>query len=128
MSSRANGHYEYTIAPIETEYRIKAAKAMIEKRDSANAVFYLRFWAYCLARCPIIQAEAMEGKNPAFYVPFDPLMKSLQKSCPEIIDDLMLIMGPKLDRAQADESIRNTADFRSLVAKIVERERGGIES
>lgn len=120
VKPRTRGYYFYSISPLEMEYREAVAEALIRRGDSANANFYLRFWAYSLSRCPIVLEEAKNGKNPSFYVPFKPLKKSLLTACPEIIDDLALIMGGEMTEAEAEESVRGTVAFRRSVVKLIE--------
>ena len=47
---RVRGHYNYTISPLELEYRELVSKALIARGDYGNANFYLRFWGYSLCR------------------------------------------------------------------------------
>lgn len=123
MSSRTLGHYSYTLSPLELKYRHSVAEAMIKRGDHANATFYIRFWAYCLSRCPIVLEAAGKGENPSFYVPQKPLRTSLEASCPEIIDDLALVFGGGIAKAEAGASIKKTCEFRLLVMEEI-RKRG----
>jgi len=121
LSARTRGHYTYTISSIELDYRKAVAEALKTRGDYANANFYIRFWAYSLSRCPIVLAEAKNGRNPSFYVPYEPLKKSLLSACPEIIDDIALILGNDVIRAEAEESVRGAAVFRQTVLDQIER-------
>ena len=116
MSERTWGHYEYSLSSLELEYRLAVAEALSRKGDVANANFYLRFWAYSLARCPVVCEEAKQGKNPNFYVPFSAFKESLSEVCPEIIEPVSMILGD-VSRGEVEESLRGTALFRELVAK-----------
>jgi hypothetical protein len=121
MSERTWGHYEYSLSSLELEYRLAVAEALSRKGDFANANFYLRFWVYSLARCPVVCEEAKQGKNPNFYVPFRAFKESLSEACPEIIEPVSLILGD-VSRGEVEESLRGTALFRELVAeKILEK-------
>jgi hypothetical protein len=120
VNARTRGHYTYSISPLELEFRETVAAALIRNGDRPNANYYLRFWAYSLSRCPVVLEEADNGRKPSFYVPFRPLKESLQTACPEIIDDLALILGGNMTRAETEESIRGTADFRKLIVDQVE--------
>lgn len=115
LSARARGHYSYTVSSIELEYREAVAKALIKRGDYANANFFIRFWAYSLSRCPIVLSEAKNGKTPSFYLPFEPLQKSLLTACPEIVDDIALILGGGVTKTDAEKSIRGTAVFRQKI-------------
>ena len=116
VSGRTSGHYSYTISPTELHYRESVAAALTWRGEYAAANFYLRFWAYSLARCPVVLEEAGQGKNPSFYVPNRRLKESLLTACPEIIDDVQLVMGGEVTRSQAEESVEGTNRFRELVA------------
>lgn len=123
VSGRTSGHYSYTISATELHYRESVAAALIWRGDYAAANFYLRFWAYSLSRCPVVLEEARQGKNPSFYVPNRRLRESLLTACPEIIDDVQLVMGGELTRSQAERSVEGTNRFRGLVADEI-RSRG----
>jgi hypothetical protein len=117
VSMRARGHYAYSISPLELEFRESVAKALIENGDKANANFYLRFWAYSLSRCPVVLEDARKGRKPSFYVPYDPIKESLQATCPEILDDMKIILGGEVTITEAEESIKGTTSFRQLVTE-----------
>ena len=119
MSERTWGHYEYSLSSLELEYRLAVAEALSRKSDFASANFYLRFWTYSLARCPVVCEEAKQGKNPNFYVPFRALRESLSEACPEIIEPVSLILGD-VSRGEVEESLRGTALFRELVVEKIQ--------
>jgi hypothetical protein len=122
MNERTWGHYVYSISSLEFKYREAVGAALIRKRDYANANFYLRFWAYSLARCPVVSEDARQGKKPSFYVPFRAFKKSLTEVCPEIFEDVRLILGGELAPDEAEVSIKGTAHFRQIVVeKILEK-------
>jgi hypothetical protein len=116
VSGRARGHYAYSLSPLELEYRMMVAKALVGRGDFANANLYLRFWAYALSRCPVVLEDARKGRNPSFYVPFAGFKEALQVACPEIMDDMKLILGGGMTRGDAEESVAGTAAFRRLIA------------
>jgi hypothetical protein len=122
MNERTWGHFAYSISSLEFEFREAVAETLIRKGDYANANFYIRFWAYSLARCPVVSEEARQGRKPSFYVPFTAFKKSLQTACPEIIEDISLILGGELARDEAQVSMKGTADFRQLVVKKIRGE------
>ena len=121
VSARTRGHYDYSISSDELEYRLMVANALLESGDPANANYYLRFWAYSLARCPVVLEEAGKGKNPSFYVPFRPLKESLLTACPEALDDVTLIMGGDVSKDEAGESVRGTTDLRKIIVSQIEK-------
>jgi hypothetical protein len=120
-SLRTRGHFEYSLSSLELEYREIVTKALISNRDFANANFYIRFWAYSLARCPIVLEEARQGRKPSFYVPFDPLSESVKATCPEILDDLKIILGGTLSTQEVQHSIDGTVEFKKIVQMLIEK-------
>ncbi|MDA4112984.1 MAG: hypothetical protein OK474_02960 [Thaumarchaeota archaeon] len=123
VRGRTRGHFAYTVSPLELEYRVSVAEALMRRGDRANSNFYIRFWAYSLSRCPVVFEESRQGRNPSFYVPFRAFKESVQATCPEILDDMQTILGGDLSLSQAEESIEGTAAFRRLVRDQV-TERG----
>jgi hypothetical protein len=117
MGERTWGHYEYSLSRLELEYREAVAAALTRRGDVANANFYLRFWAYSLSRCPVVYEEARQGRKPSFYVPFCAFKESLSVNCPEIFEDVSLILGGEVTRGEAEDSIKGTAYFRQLVVE-----------
>jgi hypothetical protein len=123
VSMRAKGHFAYSISPLELEYRLLVANALVAKKDYPNANFYLRFWGYSVSRCPVVLEEAREGRKPSFYVPFEPFKKSVQATCPEILADMETILGKEVTTRGVEESINGTILFRKMVSdEIQDRE------
>lgn len=115
VAERTRGHYAYTLSPTELHYRESVAAALAWRGENAAANFYLRFWAYSLSRCPVVLEESKLGRGPSFYVPNRRLKESLTAACPEIIDDVEVVMGGTLARADAERSIEGTARFRRMI-------------
>jgi len=115
VNMRVRGHFDYSISALELEYRELVAKALIARGDFGNANFYLRFWAYSLSRCPVVLEEARQGRNPSFYVPFEPFKQSVLAACPEILHDMTIILGGEITDLQAKEAVKGTALFKKLV-------------
>ncbi len=115
VNMRTLCHFEYTLSPLELDYRETIARCLVEKGDFANANFFVRFWAYSLSRCPIILKEGRDGKKPSFYVPFSSLYQSLLISCPEIIDDMKSIFDESFTQQDACKSIIGTKKFRNII-------------
>lgn len=120
VNMRVRGHYNYSISSLELEYREFVAKALIERGDYGNANFYLRFWAYSLSRCPVVLEEASMGRNPSFYVPFEPFKESVLDCCPEILDDLTIILGGGLSELDLENAIEGAGLFRKLATQEIE--------
>ena len=112
VAGRTKGHYAYTLSPLELHYRESVAAAFAWRGEHAAAGFYLRFWAYSLSRCPVVLEEARLGRNPSFYVPNRRLKESLLTACPEIVDDMELVLGGPLALSEAEASVEGTKQFR----------------
>jgi hypothetical protein len=122
MSAMTRGHYDYSLSQVELEFRLAVASALINRGDIYNAHFYLRFWAYSLARCPIVLMEATRGLDPTFYVPFRPLRESLAEACPEILEDVTLVLGGGVTRNRVEDGLGAASHFRKqVIKKIIEK-------
>jgi hypothetical protein len=117
---RARGHFEYSLSPLELEYRELVARTHIQHGDFANANHYIRFWAYSLSRCPIVLEEARQGRKPSFYVPFEPLKESVNATCPEILEDLKTILGGEITTQEAENAISGTVSFRNIMTSLIQ--------
>jgi hypothetical protein len=117
---RARGHFEYSLSPIELEYRELVARTHIQHGDFANANHYIRFWAYSLSRCPVVLEEARQGRKPSFYVPFEPLKEGVNATCPEILEDLTAILGGEITTQEAEDAISGTVSFRNVVEGLIQ--------
>ena len=117
---RTRGHFEYSLSPLELEYRELVARTHIQHGDFANANHYIRFWAYSLSRCPVVLEEARQGRKPSFYVPFEPLKESVNATCPEILEDLKTILGGEITTQEAEDAISGTVSFRNIVMRLIQ--------
>ncbi len=57
------------------------------------AVFYLRFWAYSLARVAMVHRRAAEGRDVSFVRPARALRPDLAAYCPELLVPLEQILS-----------------------------------
>ena len=117
---RTRGHFEYSLSPLELEYRELVARTLIQQGDFANANHYIRFWAYSLSRCPVVLEEARQGRKPSFYVPFELLKESVNATCPEILKDLKTILGGEITTQEAENAISGTISFRNIVTRLIQ--------
>ncbi len=117
---RTRGHFEYSLSPLEIEYRELVARTHTQHVDFANANHYIRFWAYSLSRCPVVLEEARQGRKPSFYVPFEPLKESVNATCPEILDDLRTVLGGEITIQEAENAISGTVSFRNIVMSLIQ--------
>ncbi len=93
MRRVTRAEYDYTLPEAELEWRIAVALEMANKGSPEAALFYLRFWAYSLARLPMVWHRAAEGEDIAFLRPERPVRPELERHCPEILADLTAILG-----------------------------------
>ena len=126
VGMRVRGHYDYSVSALELEYRELVARALIARGHYGNANFYLRFWAYSLSRCPVVLEEARRGRNPSFYVPFEPFKESVLAVCPEILEDMTIILGGDISELEAEEAVKGTALFKKLVVAQIEAKGIGL--
>lgn len=86
--------YRYFRASEEVEWRIAVAREMERRGDQPAAVAYLRFWAYVLARVPMVHDVATTlGRSVSFLRPEREVRPALAALCPEILDDLARALG-----------------------------------
>lgn len=127
MRKLTRAEYAYTIADDELAFRIAVARDMIAHGERESALHYLRFWAYSLARVPMIHARAAEGVDAAFLQPEKAVLPDLHLHCPEIVDDLRLVLAgnAEVDAAQVRRGIAGVVRLRDTLADALRRR--GIE-
>lgn len=125
MRRLTRAEYAYTIAADELEFRIAVARDMLAQGQRASALHYLRFWAYSLARIPMVHARAAEGLDAAFLQPEKAMWPDLCQHCPEILDDLRLVLAGNavVDVAQVQRGIASVVRLRDTLAGVL-RSRG----
>ena len=101
--------FRYFASRSELEWRIRVAEAMARRGSLAAAVFYLRFWAYALARIPMVHRRALEGRDVSFVRPSRAVLPELRQLCPEILDDLTYILdsGENLSEDDIKDSLES---------------------
>jgi len=116
--------YRYFLSKDELDLRVAAAEQMIGRGEGPAAVFYLRFWAYALARIPMVHQRTLEGIDVSFLRPERAVLPDLEKNCPEIIDELGdLLSGPQpILLADIQRGLQELAVFREVIsARLSER-------
>jgi len=118
MRTLTRAEYAYTIADDELEFRIAVARDMLAHGQRESALHYLRFWAYSLARIPMIHARSAEGVDAAFLQPEKAVLPDLRQHCPEILDDLRLVLagGAEVDAVQIKRGIAGVVRLRDTLA------------
>ena len=111
--------YRYWVHPGELEWRVSAASEMFRRGDAAAAIHYLRFYAYALARAPMVYARALEGRNVSYLRPERAVRPDLERLCPDILDDIDLALSGSLspDRTLVEQALATLHVFK---ARIVE--------
>lgn len=106
--------YRYFGSRIEMEWRISVAEEMSRRGSYPAAVFYLRFWAYAVARLPMVHQRALEGVDVSFVRPSRAARPDLERLCPEILDDLTLILcgDDRLTTGNVTDSLNMLFDIR----------------
>lgn len=129
MRRLTRAEYAYTIADDELEFRVAVARDMLAHGERASALHYLRFWAYSLARIPMIHARAAEGVDAAFLQPEKAVLPDLREHCPEIVDDLRLVLagGAAVDAADLQLGIAGVVRLRDTLAGALRRRGLAIE-
>lgn len=118
--------YRYFLARDELNWRISVAEEMVnrgsgvsgvspEKSEIANAVYYLRFWAYSLARIPMVYRSSAEGIDVSFMRPRKAIKPELEALCPEILSDLTLILdgGRPTTIEEVKHALKEICEFRN---------------
>lgn len=107
--------FRYFASKSELEWRIRVAEAMARRGSLPAAVFYLRFWAYALARIPMVHRRALEGRDVSFVRPSRAVLPELRQLCPEILDGLTNILdsGENL----SEEDVKNSLGRLGLIRR-----------
>lgn len=115
--------YRYFLSEDELELRVAAAEQMIERGEGPAAVFYLRFWAYALARIPMVHQRTLEGIDVSFLRPEKAVLPDLEKTCPEIVDELGdLLSGPEpIHVADIQRGLQELTAFRAVISAHLSR-------
>jgi len=123
MRQATRAEYEYTLPAAELEWRIDVAREMAGNGFPEAALYYLRFWAYSLARLPMVWHRAAEGQDIAFLRPERAVRPDLEKHCPEILPDLTTVLGGQVSVDGIHPAIENLARLRSTTLSLL-RSRG----
>jgi hypothetical protein len=93
MKNSTRYEYRYFLAQDELDWRLSVAQELTARGDSVAATYYLRFWAYVLARIPMVHQRAHEGRGASYIWPKQAVRPALEALCPEILGDLEQILG-----------------------------------
>lgn len=119
MRQTTRAEYEYTICEKELEWRIAVAQELIRLGHTEAAVHYLRFWAYSLARLPMVWHRASEGHDIAFLRPERPVLPDLQAHCPEILPELTAILGGPMTVECVCNAVDRLAQLRRITLDLL---------
>ena len=104
MRQMTRFEYRYFSSAEELEWRLAVAEEMISRGSPPAAVFYLRFWAYVLARVPMVHQRAREGVDVSFVRPSKAIRPELERLCPEVLRDLSSVLGGDRELGRDDLS------------------------
>ncbi len=85
--------YRYFSSHRELEWRLRVADELTRKGQHPAAVFYLRFWAYSLARVAMVHRRAAEGRDVSFVRPARAVRPDLAAYCPDLLPPLEQILS-----------------------------------
>lgn len=93
MRQVTRAEYAYALPAAELEWRIAAAQEMASRGQPEAATYYLRFWAYTLARLSMVWQRAAEGQDIAFLRPERQMLADLMVHSPDIVPELAAVLG-----------------------------------
>jgi hypothetical protein len=121
MRATTRAEYRYFLAREELDWRIGVAREMIARGENAAAVYYLRFWAYALARIPMVWHCARAGRDVSFVRPERAAGIALREQCPGILPLLeTLLAGPSpIDAQELEAAVDTLSNFRRHIVDTV---------
>ena len=120
MRGTTRAEYGYFGNRDELAWRIAVAREMTAAGDAAAAMHYLRFWAYSLARIPMVWESAGEGRNVSFMRPERAVGPALRRLCPEIVPMLDAILaGDAIGRAEVEAALTVVMALRADVLALL---------
>lgn len=116
--------YRYYSDPRELRWRLAVAEEMVSGGDPRGAALYLRFWAYSLARIPMVHRRCEEEVEVPFGRPFKAMGPELRALCPAILPDVTLALGgTQIDRAHVEAAASRLSQMQgALVASTQARD------
>jgi hypothetical protein len=114
MRQMTRFEYRYFSSAEELEWRLGVAGEMVDRGSLPAAVFYLRFWAYVLARLPMVHQRSREGVDVSFVRPSRAVRPELERLCPEVLADLSAVLGGdrELNRDDLSRSLDHLLNLR----------------
>jgi hypothetical protein len=88
MRQSTRSEYRYFRSATELQWRIEVAEELNLRGAPAAAAYLLRFWAYALARIPMVHQRALEGRDVPYLRPERSVRADLQAHCPEALEPL----------------------------------------
>lgn len=122
MRAATRAEFRYFRSGEELRWRVSVACELEARGASQAAVWYLRFWAYALARLPMVHACAAEGLDVSFLRPERAVAPALAQGCPDILDALAGVLQPVRPIAATDviESFEALCAWRAELEAILE--------
>jgi hypothetical protein len=127
MREATRAEYAYTLNAAELAWRLAVADELALGGRVPAALWYLRYWAYALARLTMVWFAAERGDDIAFLRPERAVRPALAAQCPEMIPLLEQALGDgaggtSIDAAQVEAGIRHLAQLRRLLTSLFEEQ------
>lgn len=119
MRQVTRAEYAYSLPAAELEWRIAAALEMADRGHAEAAIYYLRFWAYSLARLPMVWHRAAEGQDTAFLRPERPVLPDLLAHSPDIVPELTEVLGGPLSLADIHMALAELQQFQQICIELL---------
>ena len=107
--------YRYYASRRELDWRLGVVREMLAREQQQAAVAYLRFWAYSLARIPVVHDCALHNIDTAFGRPLRPMRAELERLCPPALEELQTVLGADCQRAQIEQALPQLTELRDAV-------------
>jgi hypothetical protein len=122
MRGTTRAEYRYFRDRAELEWRIAVAREMIERGAHRAAAYYLRFWAYSLARIPMVWQCAQEKRDVSFVRPERAVKPALNRLCPPALQRLETILAqPATDPGHVHAALSVIGGLREQVVSLLRR-------
>jgi hypothetical protein len=93
MREATRAEYAYTLDADELAWRLAVADELARGGRVPAALWYLRYWAYALARLVMVWHAAQRGEDIAFLRPERAVRPALAAQCPELLPPLEQALG-----------------------------------
>lgn len=124
MREATRAEFAYSASRLELDWRLAVAREMASRGGTAAALWMLRFWAWTLARLPMVWQAAAEGRDIAFLRPERAVRPALQALCPALLCDFDLALGGPVDGAALARAHDAVQALRELLVQRLQASAG----